>query len=341
MAEITIPKHDKNRIFSGIQPSGDLHLGNYLGALHQFVDLQNDDQNECIYCVVDMHAITVPQDPKMLRKRIYDLTALYLACGVDPKKSILFVQSEVPAHAELGWIMTCSSYTGELSRMTQFKSKSQGRESVPSGLFVYPTLMAADILLYDADEVPVGTDQTQHIELTRDLANRINNTRGETFILPKGRYLKEGARIMALDDPSKKMSKSAPNPMSRISLMDDEKTVKKAIMRATTDSDGEIRFDPENKPGVSNLMNIYSVLSGESLDSLESMYRGKGYGDFKKDLVSVVNGALQPIRTRFEEIRESSELIDILEDGAEKASAIANPVLARVKERFGMGLGTK
>ena len=337
MATPIIPKHEKTRIFSGIQPSGDLHLGNYLGALRQFVSLQDED-TECLYCIVDLHAITVPQDPAMLHKRILDLAALYIACGLDPKKSILFVQSMVPGHAELNWILTCSSYTGELSRMTQFKSKSQGKESAPAGLFCYPVLMAADILLYDTDEVPVGSDQTQHIELTRDIATRVNNTRGETFLVPKGRYLKEGARIMALDDPTKKMSKSAENAWSRIVLMDDPKTIRKSIMKATTDSEAVVRFDPEAKPGISNLMNIYSVLTGESMADIESAFHGKGYGDFKKEVAQAVIETLDPIRLRFEEIRSSGELEGILRDGAERAGAMSEIVLKRVKERFGLGL---
>ena len=226
------------RVFSGVQPTGNIHLGNYLGALKQFVELQKD--NECIYCIVDMHAITVAQDPEELKSHILDVAALYLAVGVDPEESIVFVQSEVPGHAELSWLLTCSSYTGELSRMTQFKDKGKGKESVPTGLFMYPVLMAADILLYDTNIVPVGIDQKQHIELTRDLCNRINNKYGKTFVLPEGRYLKEGAKIMALDDPTKKMSKSAENELSRISLLDDEAKIKKAIMKATTDSDGVV-----------------------------------------------------------------------------------------------------
>ena len=208
------------RVFSGVQPTGNIHIGNYLGALRQFVELQED--HECIYCIVDEHAITLPQDPKELRKHILDVAALYLSIGVDPKKSIVFVQSDVPAHAELSWILTCNAYTGELFRMTQFKSKSQNKESAPAGLLMYPVLMASDILLYDTDIVPVGADQKQHIELTRDLAIRVNNTVKEIFVVPEGRFMKEGARIMALDDPTQKMSKSAPNPLSRISLLDDE-----------------------------------------------------------------------------------------------------------------------
>ena len=273
------------RVFSGVQPTGNIHLGNYLGALKQFVELQED--HECIYCIVDMHAITVPQDPAVLKEHILDVAALYLAVGVDPEKSIVFVQSDVPGHAELSWILTCNSYTGELSRMTQFKDKSKNKESAPAGLFTYPILMAADILLYDTDVVPVGNDQKQHIELCRDLAIRVNGKYPDTFVIPDGRFLKEGARIMALDDPSKKMSKSAENIHSRISLLDDPSKIKKSIMKATTDSEGVIRFDTENKPGISNLLNIYSVLSGISIAKLEKRYEGKGYGDFKKDLVEV------------------------------------------------------
>ncbi len=324
------------RVFSGVQPTGNIHLGNYLGALRQFVELQDD--HECIYCIVDLHAITVPQDPKNLKEHILDVAALYLAVGVDPKKSIVFVQSDVSGHTELSWILTCNSYTGELSRMTQFKAKSHNKESAPTGLFTYPLLMAADILLYDTDVVPVGNDQKQHIELTRDIAIRVNNTKKKTFVVPEGRYLKEGARIMALDDPTQKMSKSAENIHSRISLLDDPAKIKKSIMKATTDSEGIVRFDPENKPGISNLMNIYSVLSGKSLQQLEKDYEGKGYGDFKKDLVEVVIDALAPIKARYEEIRYSGELLEILKDGAERARAIADPVMKRVKDTFGLGL---
>ena len=324
------------RVFSGVQPTGNIHLGNYLGALKQFVELQDD--HECIYCIVDMHAITVPQDPKELREHILDVAALYLAVGVDPKKSIVFVQSDVPGHAELSWILTCNSYTGELSRMTQFKDKSKNKESAPTGLFSYPVLMAADILLYDTDIVPVGNDQKQHIELCRDIATRIKNKYKKTFVVPDGRFLKEGARIMALDDPTKKMSKSAENVHSRISLLDEPSKIKKSIMKATTDSDGVVKFDMQNKPGISNLLNIYSVLSGMSIPELETKYEGKGYGDFKKDLVEVVVEALAPIKARYEEIRHSDELIEILKDGAQRADAIAQQTMKRVKENFGLGI---
>lgn len=324
------------RVFSGVQPTGNIHLGNYLGALKQFVELQGD--HECIYCIVDMHAITVPQDPKELRKHILDVAALYLAVGVDPKKSIVFVQSDVPGHAELSWVLTCNSYTGELSRMTQFKDKSKNKESAPTGLFSYPVLMAADILLYDTDIVPVGNDQKQHIELCRDIAIRINNKYKKTFVVPDGRFLKEGARIMALDDPTKKMSKSAENIHSRISLLDEPSKIKKSIMKATTDSDGIVKFDTENKPGISNLLNIYSVLSGMTIPELETKYEGKGYGDFKKDLAEVVVAALAPIKERYEQIRHSDELIEVLKDGASRADVIAKQTMKRVKENFGLGI---
>ena len=324
------------RVFSGVQPTGNLHIGNYLGALKQFVELQ--DEAEAIYCVVDMHSITVPQDPAELKKHTLDIAALYMAVGIDPKKSIIFAQSTVPGHAELNWILTCNSYTGELSRMTQYKQKSHGAESAPTGLFMYPVLMAADILLYDTDIVPVGNDQKQHIELTRDLAIRINNKYGETFVVPEGRFMKAGARVMALDDPTAKMSKSAPNEMSRISILDEPSKIKKAIMRATTDSEGIIRFDIENKPGVSNLLSIYSAFSGKTIEQLEKDYEGCGYGQLKKDLVEVTVDALAPIKARFEEIRPSQELLDVMKDGAERANAIAEPVVKRAKERFGLGI---
>lgn len=325
------------RVFSGVQPTGNIHLGNYLGALKQFVELQED--HECIYCIVDEHAITVPQDPKELKSHILDVAALYLAVGVDPKKSIVFVQSQVSGHAELGWILNCQANTGELFRMTQFKSKSQGKESVGAGLLTYPVLMAADILLYDTDVVPVGNDQKQHIELTRDLAIRVNHHYGEkTFVVPDGRFMKAGARIMALDDPTQKMSKSAENIHSRISLLDDANKIKKSIMKATTDSEGIVRYDAENKPGISNLLTIYSVLSGISIPDLEKKYEGSGYGDFKKDLVQVTQEALAPIQERYNEIRNSQELIDILNDGAARADEIAKSTLKRVRGAFGLGL---
>lgn len=325
------------RVFSGVQPTGNIHIGNYLGALKQFVDLQNE--SDCLYCIVDMHAITLPADPKELHEHILDVAALYLAVGLDPKKSTIFVQSDVPGHAELSWILMCNSYTGELSRMTQFKDKSRGKESAPAGLFTYPILMAADILLYDTDIVPVGNDQKQHIELTRDIAIRVNNKYGDdTLVVPDGSFLKAGARVMALDDPTAKMSKSAENAMSRISLLDDEKKIKKSIMKATTDSDGIIKYDLENKAGVSNLLSIYSVFSGISIPDLEKKYEGEGYGTFKKDLVEITIDSLSPIKKNFDEIRHSDELLNILKDGAEKANEISEKTLKRVRDKFGLGV---
>ena len=323
------------RIFSGVQPTGNIHIGNYLGALKQFVDLQ--EGNHCVYCVVDLHAITMPHDPQELKDHILDVAALYVAVGIDPKKQIIFVQSEVPAHSELAWILMCNTYTGELSRMTQFKDKSKGKESAPAGLFTYPVLMAADILLYDTDMVPVGNDQKQHIEITRDIALRVNNRFPDTFVVPDGRFLREGARVMSLDDPTSKMSKSAGNPLSRISLLDDEGKIKKSIMKATTDSDGRVHYDVKNKPGISNLMTIYSVFSGKTISQVERLYEGRGYGDFKKDLVEVTVDALRPIRERYEAIRHSQELLDYLKDGAERADEVAQRTMARVRENFGLG----
>lgn len=326
------------RVFSGVQPTGNIHIGNYAGALRQFADLQ--ELEDCFYCVVDMHSITLPQDPALLHEHVYDVAALYMAVGVDPKKSTIFVQSDVSGHAELAWILMCNAYTGELSRMTQFKEKSRNQESAPAGLFTYPILMASDILLYDTDIVPVGNDQKQHIEITRDIAIRINNRfNSEIFVIPEGRFLKSGARIMSLDDPTAKMSKSAENPFSRISLLDDEAKIKKSIMKATTDSEGSIRFDLENKAGISNLLNIYSAFAGKTIEELERDYNGQGYGAFKKDLVEVMIGELKPIRERFEEIRHSEELVKTLKDGAERANAVAERTLTRVKQALGLGTG--
>ena len=325
-----------NRVFSGIQPTGNIHLGNYLGALRQFVELQETE--ECVYCIVDLHAITVPKPADQLKESILDVAALYLAVGIDPEKSIVFVQSDVPSHAELSWVLTCSSYTGELSRMTQYKQKSRNQESAPTGLFLYPVLMAADILLYDTNVVPVGDDQKQHIELTRDLAIRVNGKYGEdTFVVPEGRYMKSGARIMGLDDPTSKMSKSAENEFSRIQLLDAPAKIKKSIMRATTDNVGAINYDPASQPGITNLINIYSAFTGLSGQEVAAKYSGEGYGTFKKDLVEIVTESLAPIREKYEKIRHSNELAGVLADGAKRADAIAQKTMARVRKNFGLG----
>ncbi|MED0657229.1 tryptophan--tRNA ligase [Anoxybacillus ayderensis] len=322
-------------IFSGIQPSGVITLGNYIGAMKQFVELQ-DDYN-CYFCIVDQHAITVPQDRLALRKNIRSLAAFYLAVGIDPNKSTLFIQSEVPAHAQAGWILQCIAYIGELERMTQFKDKSAGKEAVSAGLLTYPPLMAADILLYSTDIVPVGEDQKQHIELTRDLAERFNKRYGDIFTIPEARIPKIGARIMSLTDPTKKMSKSDPNQKSYITLLDDAKTIEKKVKSAVTDSEGIIRYDKENKPGVSNLLTIYSILANEPIEQLEERYAGKGYGEFKADVAQIIIDALTPIQEKYYELMESSKLDDILDEGAEKANRVASKMLKKMENAIGLG----
>lgn len=322
-------------IFSGIQPSGTLTLGNYIGAMKQFVELQND--YNCYFCIVDQHAITVPQDRLALRKNIRSLAALYLAVGIDPEKSTLFIQSEVPAHAQAGWILQCISYIGELERMTQFKDKSKGKEAVSTGLLTYPPLMAADILLYNTDLVPVGEDQKQHLELTRDLAERFNKKYNDIFTIPEVRIPKVGARIMSLQDPTKKMSKSDPNQKAYISLLDDPKQIEKKIKSAVTDSEGIVRYDKENKPGISNLLSIYSILGNVSIEELEAKYDGKGYGEFKSDLAEVVESALAPIQQRYNELINSEELDEILDRGAEKANKVASKMIKKMENAIGLG----
>lgn len=322
------------RVFSGVQPTGQIHLGNYI-TMKNFVKQQDD--KDCLYCVVDMHSITVPQDPEKLKKSIIELAALYVAIGLDPSKVTLFIQSQVSAHAELAWILNCFSYMGELNRMTQFKDKSEGKEIVTTGLFTYPVLMAADILLYDTNFVPVGNDQKQHLELTRDIAIRFNNRFGDTFVVPEPMIAKveDGARIMSLDDPTQKMSKSNPNENSKITLLDSPALVKKSIMRATTDSDSVIKYDLVNKPGISNLLTIYSQFSPYSIQELESKYEGLGYGALKKDLVEIVNEELLKVQTEFNRVMSSGEIYDVLKQGRERADKIASEVLERVKKKIG------
>ena len=322
-------------IFSGIQPSGELTIGNYLGALRNFLTFQDD--HECFYCIVNQHAITVPQDPKDLIHNTRNLAALYLAVGLDPKKVTLFVQSEVPAHAQLGWILTTLSSIGELERMTQYKDKSakQG-ETIPAGLLTYPPLMAADILLYQTNYVPVGDDQRQHIELTRDLAQRFNFKYGEVFTMPEIKTTVGGARVMSLQDPTKKMSKSDDNNWATIRLLDTPDVVVKKIKKAATDSEGVVRYDKEKQPGISNLMGIYNALTGDSFEAIENMYAGKNYGTFKGDIADLLVGALTPIHERYAELIDSPELDTILTEGAEKAASVANVTLARVEEAMGL-----
>ena len=322
-------------IFSGIQPSGTITLGNYIGAMKQFVELQ--DEFNCFFCIVDQHAITVPQDPQTLRKNIRSLAALYLAVGIDPEKATLFIQSEVPAHAQAGWMMQCIAYIGELERMTQFKDKSAGKEAVSASLLTYPPLMAADILLYNANLVPVGEDQKQHLELTRDLAERFNRKYNDIFTIPDIRLPKIGARIMSLQEPVKKMSKSDPNTKSFITPLDEPKQIEKKIKSAVTDSDGIVKFDKENKPGVSNLLSIYSILSGKSVSELEEMYEGKGYGVFKGDLADVVINEFKPIQERYYNLIESSKLDEILDQGAYKANQVASKTLKKMEKAMGLG----
>ncbi|MFB4162761.1 tryptophan--tRNA ligase [Alteribacillus sp. JSM 102045] len=323
------------RVFSGIQPSGTLTLGNYLGALKHFVGMQDD--HECFFCIVDQHAITVPQDKIKLRQNIRSLAALYLATGIDPKKSTLFIQSEVPAHAQLAWIMQCVSYIGELERMTQFKDKSEGKAAVSSALLTYPPLMAADILLYNTDIVPVGEDQKQHLELTRNLAERFNHKYNDIFTVPEVQIPKVGARIMSLQNPVKKMSKSDENQKAFISMLDDEKTIIKKIKSAVTDSENEIRFDREYKPGVSNLMSILSLSTGKTLEEIEKDFSGKGYGDFKQEVAEATAELLRPIRARYEELIQSEELDEILDEGAERANRAAFKTLKKAERAMGLG----
>ncbi len=322
-------------IFSGIQPTGTVTLGNYIGAMRQFVKLQ--DEYHCYFCIVDEHAITVPQDRLELRKNIKSLAALYLAVGIDPEKATVFIQSEVPAHTEAGWIMQCNSYIGELERMTQYKDKSRKQASIPAGLLTYPPLMAADILLYNTDIVPVGDDQKQHVELTRDIAERFNKKYGEIFTIPDIQLPANGARIMALQEPTKKMSKSDTNQKSTIRLLDDLKQIEKKIKSAVTDSEGIVKYDRENKPGISNLLDIHSALSGEPVSSIEARFEGKGYGDFKAEVAQVVVEAIRPIQERYHELLNSPELDEILDKGAYEANKAANKTLRKMKNAVGLG----
>lgn len=329
----------RGRIFSGMQPTSDsLQLGNYLGALTQWVALQ--EVHDAIYCVVDLHALTVGPDPAVLRERTRRTAAQYLAAGVDPARSILFVQSHVPEHAELAWLLSCHTGFGEASRMTQFKDKSakQGTDGTTVGLFTYPVLMAADILLYDTTLVPVGEDQRQHLELTRDLAQRMNARFGPgTAVVPEAHIVKATAKIFDLQDPTAKMSKSAESPNGLIELLDDPKVVAKRIRSAVTDAEREIRYDPAAKPGVSNLLTIFSALTDRPVSALEADYAGKGYGDLKKDLAEVVVGFLTPFQERVHHyLADPTALDDVLAEGAERARALAVPTLERLYDRSGL-----
>ncbi|MCM1970384.1 tryptophan--tRNA ligase [Streptomyces sp. NPDC002812] len=328
---------DRPRALSGIQPtSGSFHLGNYLGAIRQYVALQ--ETHDAFYMVVDLHAITMPQDPKDLRANTRLSAAQLLAAGLDPERCTLFIQSHVPEHAQLGWVMNCITGFGEASRMTQFKDKSakSGANNATVGLFTYPILQVADILLYQANSVPVGEDQRQHIELTRDLAERFNQRFGQTFTLPAAHIVKEVAKIYDLQDPAIKMSKSASSPKGLINLLDEPKATEKKIKSAVTDTEAVVRFDAENKPGVSNLLTIYSTLTGESIPALEAAYEGKGYGALKTDLAGVMVDFVTPFKQRTQEYLDDPETLDsLLAKGAEKARAVAAETLAQAYDHLG------
>ena len=329
---------NKKVIFSGIKPSGELTLGNYLGAIKSWVKLQDD--YECFYCVADLHAITVKQTPAELRKRTLEILAIYIASGIDVEKNTLFIQSHVPAHAELSWLLTCNSYMGELSRMTQYKDKSQkavnSGESIGAGLFNYPVLMAADILLYQVDLVPVGIDQRQHLELARDIAARFNGAYSPTFKIPEGYTPKAGAKIMDLQDPTRKMSKSEDNPNASILLMDEPDAIRRKIARAVTDSVGVVNYTDE-QPGVKNLINIVSTIEGVSPEDIVARYEGKGYAEFKKDVAETIVAELEPVQKRVKELLSNKkELEAIYKAGAEKANYMATKTLRKVQKKIGL-----
>ena len=322
-------------IFSGIQPSGTLTLGNYIGALRNFAKLQDD--YDCIYCIVDEHAITVRQNPADLRRRCLELAAIYIASGLDPQKNLIYCQSHVSAHAELGWILNCFTYMGELNRMTQFKAKSAAHaDNINAGLFTYPVLMAADILLYQTNLVPVGVDQKQHLELCRDIAQRFNAIYGDVFTIPEGYIPKIGAKIMSLQDPQRKMSKSDPEE-TYIALLDDADTIRRKIRRAVTDSDGEIRYDPENKPGVSNLLSIMSALGAGDVDAIAQEMQGKGYGELKNRTTEYIVEALTPLQTEYKRlIADKAYLQSVIDENAKSAAYLATKTLRKVQKKIGL-----
>ena len=327
----------KKRIFSGVQPSAIPTIGNYIGAMKNFVALQ--DEYDCTYCIVNQHAITVPQDPKKLKQQTRSLAALYLAIGLDPEKSTIFVQSEVPAHAQAAWIVQCNVGVGEVERMTQYKDKSQKQQSVSAGLLTYPPLMVADIVLYNAEVVPVGEDQKQHMELTRDFVERFNSRYGngnQLLIMPEPFIPKAGARVMSLQTPTKKMSKSDANVKEYISMLDEPSVIRKKIKSAVTDSSGVIEFDPAEKPGVSNLLTIFSAFSGESIESLVTRFKGVGYGQFKEELADAIIAVMEPIQERYYELLKSDKLDEILDEGAKKANYVANKTLRKMEKAVGL-----
>src|SRR5712691_11563820 len=328
----------KARVLSGMQPTGNLHIGNYLGALKNWVKIQYD--YECIFCIVDLHAISVHQDPKELRSKIVEIAALYLAAGIDPKQSSVMVQSAVPAHAELAWLLTCVTPVGWLERMTQYKAKAAAQESIGDGLLQYPVLMAADILLYQAAIVPVGEDQSQHLELARDIAQRFNSLYGETFVMPSTSLPSVGARVMGLDDPTIKMSKSAAGAGHAVALLDPPATIRKKILRATTDSNPEVNFATAG-PGVANLLGIYQAFSGWDNDQMRAHFTGMRYGDLKKQVAEMVISHLEPFQQRYREIvSDPGYLKGVLREGAERVTPIANSTVELVKQRMGLYTGS-
>lgn len=326
---------DKKTIFSGVQPSGELTLGSYLGALKNWVELS--ETYNCYYCIVDMHAITVRQNPADLRRRTLEQLAQYIACGIDPEKNTVFIQSHVSQHAELAWVLNCYTMFGELSRMTQFKDKSaKNSDNINAGLFTYPSLMAADILLYQTDLVPVGSDQKQHVEITRDIAARFNGIYGDVFKMPEPYIPKVGARIMSLSNPTSKMSKSDKDTGGTVYIMEKPEDIMRSFKRAVTDSDTVVRYDPENKPGISNLMQIYSAASGKSFSEIESEFDGRGYGDFKPAVGEAVIEMLRPIREEAERLlADKAYLESVYRAGAEKASYVASKTLRKVYKKVG------
>ena len=322
------------RMLSGIKPTGRLTLGNYIGAIREFIKYQ--DEYEMFIFIANLHAITIQIDPKELKRDTKDLIALYIACGLDPEKVTLFLQSDIHEHAELGWMLTCHSYMGELQRMTQYKDKiAKGETNLTAGLFTYPCLMAADILLYDADYVPVGVDQKQHVELTRDLATRFNNRYGDTFVVPEPVVTKVGAKIYSLTEPTKKMSKSEKDDKSTIYLLDDPKIARKKIMSAVTDSVGIIQYDPENQPGLANLLTIQSALTEEPIDSIVERYQGKGYGELKKEIGNTIETFLTKLQERYREIIKSGICEEVLAKGKENAQQVAFKKVRKVKKKLG------
>ncbi len=326
----------KKRIFSGVQPSGNLTIGNYLGAIKNWIPMQ--DEFECLYCVVDLHTLTVRQVPAELRQRSLNLLALYMACGLDPQKSILYLQSHVSAHAELAWILNCYTYMGELNRMTQFKDKSaKHADNINAGLFAYPVLMAADILLYQTDLVPIGQDQKQHLEITRDIAERFNKAYGETFTIPEPYIPKIGAKIMSLQEPEKKMSKSDENENAYVFILDSEDAIIRKFKRAVTDSEREIRYDEQNKPGVSNLISIYSAVTGKGFSDIEKEFSGSSYGELKEVVGQSVAQMLKPIQQKYSDLTANKDYLNsILKENSEKASYMARKTLSKVQRKIGL-----